>query len=247
MENYAVLNNKKEIHLLYIKNKKAFTQIGSLPHRDVEEAVAYSLKNDIPFLPELTALGDFMLEYIKNPGKLNCLDKFKEHEFDTVKVQTIGPVTLMMSGYGEDDALSRIYDHISTILDGLKAKEIILFLDEPSLGYSGLDYRRLWKPLIESFSVIWGVHTCGNMQWDQLFETDIDIISFDASKYDITKYYKTRKKRIAWGIQSFEDIKDWKRGDLITPPCGMPHTAFTIEDCERKLKQLLQISSKFKA
>ncbi len=81
------------------------------------------------------------------------------------------------------------------------------------------------------------------MQWDVLFEAEIDLISFDASRYDITKYYSDRKgKRIAWGINSAEDIKDFRKGDLITPPCGMPHQSFTEEDCEEKLFQLTRVA-----
>jgi hypothetical protein len=223
----------------YERSGKIITQIGSLPFRDVRAAIAYSLKHDIPFLPELTALGDAMLDYIKNPGRLSCLEEFKRHRFTTVKVQAIGPATLIQSGYGEDEALARIYQHIERLLDGLRAEEIILFLDEPALGYAGFDYERLWEPLFASFPVIRGVHVCGNMQWDRLFEAEIEIISFDASKYDITKYYDDRKgKRIAWGIQSPEDIKDFRPGDLITPPCGMPHKSFTEEDAERVLSML---------
>jgi len=232
---------------LYIRNRKIFTQIGSLPYRDVDQAIAYSLRNDIPFLPELVALGEAMLKYIKNPGHLSCLEKFKQYKFETVKIQCIGPATLITAGYEENDALARIYTHVESIITGLKAKEIILFLDEPSLGYVGFDYQRLWEPIFESFPVICGVHVCGNMQWDQLFNAKIDIISFDASKYDITKYYKERKgKRIAWGIQSPEDIKDWQQGDLITPPCGMGSKAFTIKDCETKLEQLAEIAKFYK-
>ncbi|MFH1065606.1 MAG: hypothetical protein V1734_03835 [Nanoarchaeota archaeon] len=43
------------------------TQIGSLPYDSVEKAVAYSLKHDIPFLPELPKLGDSMIQYIRIP------------------------------------------------------------------------------------------------------------------------------------------------------------------------------------
>ncbi|MGB2983964.1 MAG: hypothetical protein WBC63_08925, partial [Candidatus Bipolaricaulia bacterium] len=150
------------------------TQIGSLPFTDVDRAVAYSLEHDIPFLPELTALGDAMLVYVKDPGKLSCLPVFKRHRFDSVKVQCVGPATLLQDGYAEDDAISRIYQHIEAILDGLRAEEIVLFLDEPALGYVGFDYRRLWSPLFESFPVVRGVHVCGNMQWDQLLEAEID-------------------------------------------------------------------------
>lgn len=85
------------------------TQIGSLPFTDVDAAVEYSLQHDIPFLPELTALRDGMTEYIKNPGQLSCLEAFKKQSFKTVKVQCIGPATLIQSEYDEDDAILRVY------------------------------------------------------------------------------------------------------------------------------------------
>ena len=222
----------------YQEQNKRITQIGSLPFTDVNRAVAYSLEHDIPFLPELTALGDAMLQYVKNPGSLSCLAAFTQHSFETVKVQSIGPATLIQSGYDEDDAMARIYAHVEAILDKLDAQETILFLDEPALGYAGFDYRRLWAPLFESFPVIRGVHICGNMQWDQLFDAEIDIISFDASKYDITRYYEERHgKRISWGIDTAGQVRDGRPGDLITLPCGMPHTAYT----EAQADQCLQV------
>ncbi len=231
---------------LYAARRYCITQIGSLPFRNVDQAIAYSLRHEIPFLPELTALGDAMLNYIKNPGHLSCLEKFKTHEFETVKVQCIGPATLISSGYEENDALLRIYTHIECIVKDLCAQEIILLLDEPSLGYIGFDYERLWAPIFESFPVIRGVHVCGNMQWDRLFDAEIDIISFDASKYDITKYYKDRQgKRIAWGIQRPEDIKDFQPGDLITPPCGLGTKLFTEADAEATLRKLQEAAHKF--
>ncbi len=233
---------------IYEARRACITQIGSLPFRNVDQAMAYSLQHDIPFLPELTALGDAMLHSIKNPGHLSCLEKFKTYEFETVKIQCIGPATLIAAGYEENDALLRIYTHIESIVKDLRAHEIILFLDEPSLGYVGFDYERLWAPIFESFSVLRGVHICGNMQWDKLFDAAIDIISFDASKYDITKYYKDRKgKRIAWGIQRAEDIKDFQWGDLITPPCGLGTKLFTEADAEAKLAQLREIAGRLRS
>lgn len=232
---------------LYMQQGKLFTQIGSLPFDDVDRAIAYSLQHDIPFLPELVTLGDAMLEYIKHPGQLSCLEKFKRHEFETAKIQCIGPATLIAAGYEENDALLRIYTHIERIMDGLRAEETILFLDEPSLGYVGCDYKRLWEVIFSEFRGIRGVHVCGNMQWDQLFDAEIDIISFDASQYDITKYYNDRKgKRVAWGIQELEEIRDFRAGDLITPPCGLGTKLFSEADAEAKLAQLRQIAKQFK-
>ena len=226
-----------------MQERKIVTQIGSLPYEDVGEAVAYSLKHDIPFLPELPKRGDAMLEYIKNPGRLSCLNEFKKHTFRTVKIQCAGPATLILSGYSEDEAIQRIYAHIAAISDGLKAEEAILFLDEPALGQVGFDYRKIWDALFTSFNVTAGAHVCGNMNWDEAFDSCLNIVSFDASKYDVTKYPKYRNgKRLAWGVEKREDVKDFKEGDLLTLPCGMGSPLYTVEDCEKNLQKLNSIA-----
>jgi hypothetical protein len=231
----------------YDEQRRLITQIGSLPFTDVDRAVAHSLDHDIPFLPELTALGDAMLRYIEKPGSLSCLTAFKKHQFDVVKVQCVGPATLIQNGCEEDDAVSRIYAHIEAILDGLNADETILFLDEPALGYAGFDYQRLWAPLFGSFPVVRGVHVCGNMQWDQLFDAEIDVISFDASRYDITKYYESRNgKKIAWGIEKLGHVADYQSGDLLTLPCGMPHRAYTEEQADKRFGLLRDVASRIR-
>ncbi len=228
-----------------MKKRKIITQIGSLPLENIPEAVEYSLKHDIPFLPELPKCGDAMLEYIKHPGKLSCLEEFKKNTFETVKIQSIGPATLMLSGYKEDEAIQRIYEHISAIMDGLEASEIILFLDEPALGQSGINFKELWEAIFASFDVVRGVHVCGNMNWDEMFSYNIQIISFDASKYDLTKYSKYRSgKRIAWGVEKKEDVKDFQEGDLITLPCGMGTPMYKKTDCQPNLQKLQSIAFK---
>jgi len=220
------------------------TQIGSLPYNNVNEAIDYSLRHNIPFLPELPSRGETMLKYIKNPGLLCCLAEFRSavKGYERVKVQCVGPVTLIQSGYGRDEAITRAYEHISAILESLDVKEVILFLDEPALGQFGGDFREMWEPLFSSFKVTSGVHICGGMDWDKMFCSDIDIISFDASKYDITRYPNYRnKKRIAWGISEIEDIKDFWRGDLLTPPCGLGLK--TQEECQKTLEMLLGVKA----
>ncbi len=230
-----------------MERRKIITQIGSLPYTDIKKAVEYSLRHDIPFLPELPLLGDSMLEYIKNPGELSCLQEFTKHTFSIVKIQCIGPATLISNSYKEEEALQRIYDHISVILDKLKAESIILFFDEPALGAVSFEYKELWNSILDNFDNIShvGVHICGNMNWDELFDSNIEIISFDASMYDITVYPNYRRgKRISWGIQKFEDLKDFQEGDLITLPCGMSPKLYTEEDCEKNLHKLIEIAEK---
>ncbi|HUV65689.1 MAG TPA: hypothetical protein VMW24_17465 [Sedimentisphaerales bacterium] len=222
------------------------TQVGSLPYEDVEKAVEFSLRHDIPFLPELPKLGDAMMDYIKNPGKLSCLDTFKKkvEGRPVVKVQCIGPATLILAGYSEDEAIARTCQHIDALLDGLNAGTIILFLDEPALGQAGFDYHRLWSPLFESFDVTPGVHVCGNMNWDELFNSQVQIISFDASQYDVTIYPAYRNgKRIAWGIENRQDVRDFQKGDLLTLPCGMGPKLYSTDDCEVCLAKLREVAN----
>ena len=231
----------------YIEAGRIITQIGSLPLSDPKKAVEYSLQHDIPFLPELPLLGEGMLSYIRRPGSLVCLGEFKRHEFATVKVQAVGPATLILSGFEPDEALIRIWQHVEAVLDGLRAEEIILFLDEPALGQAGFDYEELWRQIFRDFLVIRGVHVCGNMQWDRLFQSNlIDIISFDASRYDITLYYPRHGKKIAWGIAKPEDIRDFQPGDLITPPCGLAPPRYCPEDLDPILQSLRACARKFR-
>ncbi|MFC1635205.1 hypothetical protein ACFL5Z_10205 [Planctomycetota bacterium] len=228
---------------------KIVTQIGSLPYDDVDSAVEYSLRHDIPFLPELPRLGDAMLAYIERPGNLSCLETFKRkvEGRETVKVQCVGPATLILSGYNQDEAISRAYQHIDVVLDGLNVGETILFLDEPALGQVGFDYKQMWAPLFESVNVTPGVHVCGNMNWDELFDSDLEIISFDASEFDITRYPGYRNgKRIAWGVKTREDVKDFQEGDLLTLPCGMGPKVFSTDDCANCLDGLMEISNDFR-
>ncbi len=216
-----------------------------MPYDNVDKAVDYSLHHDIPFLPELPRLGDAMLEYIKNPGNMSCLDTFrrKTKGCEIVKVQCVGPATLVLSGYDENEAVERAYQHISAITDGLEVGELIIFLDEPALGQAGFDYQKLWAPIFDSFEASFGIHVCGNMNWDELFNSDVDIISFDASLYDITKYPHYRNgKRVAWGIKDKNNIRDFQEGDLLTLPCGMGPKLYNPEDCKSALKNLLKIS-----
>ncbi len=246
------------------------TQIGSLPFDSVEKAVEYSLRHDIPFLPELPKLGDAMLDYIKNPGKLSCLEEFKKHSYDLAKAQCVGPATLMQSrntedkenerNYTEEEAIARISIHLNTICAGLDAKLLVVFLDEPGLGNSGCDYIALWDAIFCDINrdVVRGVHTCGNMDWDKLFAADINMISFDASQYDLTIYskyneFRGRNGKIAWGISRLENIRDFHEGDLITMPCGLggmnkeTGKRFTEEECEKALEMMKNAAERYYA
>ena len=65
------------------------TGIGGLPHQSVKAALEYSLKFDIPFLPELPHLDGDMTTLSQN----SCLEKFLEltHSHNIRKVQYPSP------------------------------------------------------------------------------------------------------------------------------------------------------------
>lgn len=218
------------------------TGVGSLPYTDPKTAVDYAMKYDIPFLPELTGVGESMENYLNSSEPLSSARYFGEYSFDLAKFQSVGVVTAMNFKLSEDEATLKIIDHISRNIKYINAKKIILFLDEPVLGHSGLPFERMWENVFEEFDVIRGIHTCGNMLWDKLLAAPIEILNFDASRYDVTKYYTNRSKRIAWGVEKLEDIRDWQKDDLITTPCGL--SQYSTEDAENILENLKNIKNK---
>ncbi len=242
---------------------KVITQMGSLPYREVWDAVEYSLRHDIPFLPELTNLGEIMSNYIRKPGDLLCLDLFKarvnERGDDTIKVQCVGPATLIVNGrirYTPDEAVSRCRDHITAILDGINARYKILFLDEPALSQAGnINYKDLWNKVFDGYDVIKGIHCCGMdtkkdrhssvkvVGWQDFFSADVDILAFPQGVRVHSGFGSYRgSKRIAWGVKRSSNVNKFREGDLLTPHCGL--ASFSVEDCERTLDDLLFVKRK---
>jgi hypothetical protein len=258
-------------------NRKIITGIGSLPFKDRKKAMKFSLKHPIPFVPELPLLGDEMFKYINHPGQLSCLPELSKRRFSILKMQSVGPVTMIANGHSEKEAIEKITDHIFTMRMRLKAREVICFLDEPNLETASFDYKargwtksryesmgkgfvpvdckKVWEDLFEQLfkysylkSMTWGIHTCSNMDWNLLFGLEaIKIISFDASKYG-KRFFNSSgyrgDKRVAWGINTIEDILDFQKGDLITLPCGMSPYKYKEEECKPLLKKLKRIVRK---
>jgi methionine synthase II (cobalamin-independent) len=98
-------------------------------------------------------------------------------------------------------------------------KPVIIFIDEPameSLGsaFSAVSSEVVAEKLNEIIAVIHelggiaGIHCCGNADWPLLFNTDVDIVNFDAFGYlervllypDDIKTFYGRGGALAWGI-----------------------------------------------
>lgn len=92
----------------------------------------------------------------------------------------------------------------------------IVFLDEPYLASIGSAFTpvsrelviRLIDEVLGGLEGIKGVHCCGNTDWSILFDTSIDILSFDAYNYAVSlslypeevKGLLERGGSVAWGI-----------------------------------------------
>ncbi len=95
----------------------------------------------------------------------------------------------------------------------------IIFMDEPymaAFGTTGMNVSR--EEVVESLNGvvqrvreaggITGVHCCGNTDWSLLFETDVDIVNFDAYDFmdrmalypEQIKAFLERGGNLAWGI-----------------------------------------------
>jgi hypothetical protein len=100
------------------------------------------------------------------------------------------------------------------------ADRVIIFFDEPSLSIIGSGFYSVDRGLVmESFREIIraiqgagglaGTHCCGNADWDELLQLELDIINFDATdEVIVDKFvnarnlppYLERGSCIAWGI-----------------------------------------------
>ena len=184
-----------------------------------------SLKGSRFELTEKTAQGFFELtEYIRTSGELPV----------AIKGQITGPVTFG-TGLADQDGRAVFFDdqlkditikHLAfkgkwqaAEFAGLGALPVIFF-DEPALaGYGTSAYITITKEEVTSCinevvaavrdeGGLTGVHVCANTEWPLLFDSDLDIISFDAYAYfDKFILYEDKIKRffekggiLAWGI-----------------------------------------------
>lgn len=99
-------------------------------------------------------------------------------------------------------------------------KEAIIFFDEPYLSSFGSAFcplarekvvallKEVFNIVKEKSEALTGIHCCGNTDWPMLFESAVDIVSFDAWNYDekFTLYpreikaFLERGGILAWGI-----------------------------------------------
>lgn len=161
-----------------------------------------------------------------------------------VKGQITGPFTLATSAKDRDGKAVYYNEDVRDAVVKLVAMKarwqvrqlaklgvpVIIFFDEPSfaglgssafIGISTQEIAGFFEEVIDAVhqeGALAGIHVCSNADWSVLFESSVDIISFDAYSYfdkfilypDHLKDYIDSGRLIAWGIiptSKSEDIE----------------------------------------
>ena len=151
-------------------------------------------------------------------------------KFKAIKGQVTGPISEGLQIFDKtgrsviyDESYSEIVRRTVNMAAKHQSKElmklnrnVIMFFDEPSLTLLGTPFASVpndkaaeW--LNESMHGVEckkAIHCCGNTDWSLVFETDIDILSFDAYAYghtinmfsdDVSKFLE-KGGALSWGI-----------------------------------------------
>lgn len=157
-------------------------------------------------------------------------DQDRKASYYNLQARDVLVKTLALQGLNQAMALSRF---------GLP---VIIFVDDPGLYASGQStFITLKKDeivselnsiygVIRSAGAITGTHSCAGMDWSILFDSEVDIVSFDAFEYfptvsayiDELKAFLGRGGVLAWGI---------------VPTSAEKTAAQTVESLEAKLEE----------
>jgi methionine synthase II (cobalamin-independent) len=180
-------------------------------------------------------------EYLQ--GFYPMIEKCRGRDNPFIKVQVTGPVTYLIS-LTKKDKQSMIFDDeiaeaitIGLAMKGLwQAEEIIkagktpiLFFDEPSLWGLGSAYLAvsdekvlfLLSSLIDFIkernnNLLLGIHCCGNTNWKIIFESGVEIVSFDSYSFgeklalypEEIKSYLQKGGFLAFGVTPTSEFKE---------------------------------------
>ncbi len=200
---------------------------------EVEEGTKAVGNSRFKMGPETGATFDLFLDTLAEAAKST--------KFRAVKGQVVGPFTLL-SGMKDQDGRALLFDEryadIGPKLLACKARwqieklkafgaPVIIFLDEPGLAGFGSSafitvtaeqVRDLFSEVvaaIHSAGALAGIHVCANTDWLLGFQSDFDIINFDAYTYfDRFVIYRKacldflkRGGNLAWGIVPTTDVE----------------------------------------
>jgi len=163
------------------------------------------------------------------------IKKLKNSDIPVIKGQITGPFTLAISLKTESKEIPLFREDLKDLIikfltvkalsQALELKKIspdvIIFFDEPGLsGFGSSSFITVSREevisvlnemieILENFEITTGIHVCANTSWDILFESKVNIVSFDSFNfYDklaiyrdaIIKFLEDENKYLAWGV-----------------------------------------------
>ena len=204
-----------------------FTQIGSLPFDDIDEAINYSFQHSIPFVPDLPAVSshEFMIDQAKcsveNPYQQVCLNAFKKrlNEYNgIIKNQLPGPLCISQYLNWEAEKAFMVWstlleDRIQTFKEF--KNPLWLFIDEPTFFQHPIEMRkRVLERLDKINDVFIAIHYCGSEKIDLLDWPESIALSYDLSLHHNISYQPQ--------ICGIGDKTPFPRqSTAITPACGL--------------------------
>jgi hypothetical protein len=183
------------------------------------------------------------------PGFYRFLERLKERNESVkfIKTQITGPFSMGL-GLKDEKGKPVIYNYgyfdiiknalhmkaqwmIATMKEQFPDKGTIIFFDEPYMVSFGSAYVsiskeeaiNLFNDVLKGIPALRGIHCCGNTDWSVLFNTDVDIVNYDAFNYletifyfeDDLKRFINRGGRIAPGIvPSSEEVMNATSADM---------------------------------
>jgi methionine synthase II (cobalamin-independent) len=160
-------------------------------------------------------LDSFRISDTVAPGFYRFLERLKEIREDIryIKCQVTGPFSMGL-GLKDEDGTPIIYNNafydiikkavhmkakwmIHTIRTAHPEKDIIIFFDEPYMVSFGSAYVSVSKEdaisalneVTEGLKAKTGIHVCGNTDWSVPFNSNINIVNYDAYNYLDTIFY----------------------------------------------------------
>ena len=203
------------------------TGVGSLPFRDIDEALAYSFKHELPFFPQLLNIHGDMIDQVKN-----CNFKYLELFINEARKRGKSPLKLQLAGPNTYPGnVSDIYDCIEEVYKITNDTDIYLFFDEPIINHSQ-ELEEVIRYAKKYFTKI-GIHCCKkllNKDVSYINSLSLDIFSLDyilnpniegliSKKIDIMAGVITTKTTTKETVSSLSE-----RISYISATCGLAHS-----------------------
>lgn len=208
--------------------------IGSLPHHSRQDAVNFSLRHSMPFLPQMTSRGERMVSQALSAKDLlekysaleNFTEKILENKIIDFKIQIAGPQTCNVN----DTIILKEINKFLNYFEKYKLRPIV-FIDEPVFIQNSEQLKNIFDEL-RNLNIVSGFHSCAKFNWNLTEQLNFDYLSFDLGVMSAPPKFK---KHLITGIPPFSKKLE-VLGEWISSSCGL--AMFTEDECEMILKNL---------